>query len=98
MPVNDTLLVILSPSESKVTGDGVAGLLILPVIIALALLPLAAVGAGYFTQSLLVEYGTLALFAGFALLLYYPLVKVQGRSLERHERAILDVVARESDS
>ena len=78
--------------------SGMAGLLMLPIIIAMALPPLAAVGAGYFTQSLLVEYATLALFAGFALLLYYPLVKFQGRSLERHERAVLEVVSKETDS
>ena len=78
--------------------SGMAGLLMLPIFIAMALPPLAAVAVGYFTQSLLVEYVTLALFAGFTLLLYYPLVKLQGRSLERHERAVLDVVSKETDS
>jgi hypothetical protein len=78
--------------------SGMAGLLIFPVILLMTLPPLAAVLAGYFAQSLLVEYGTLALFAGSALLLYFPLVKKQGRSLERQERAILEVVSKESDS
>ena len=77
--------------------SGMAGLLILPVMMAMALLPLTAVGAGYFTQSLLIEYVTLALFAGLALLLYYPLVRLQGRALERRERDILEVVSKEAD-
>ena len=78
--------------------SGLAGLLILPSDDCHGSAALAAVGAGYFTQSLLIEYVTLALFAGFALLLYYPLVTLQGRSLERRERAILEVVSKEADS
>ena len=77
--------------------SGVAGLLILLVMMAMALPPLLAVGAGYFAQSLLIEYITLALFAALAALLYYPLVRLQGRSLERRERDILEVVSKEAD-
>ena len=81
----------------RMNASGMAGLLILPAMIALSLLPLAAVVAGYLTQNLLVEYVTLALFAGSALALYFPLVKLQGRSLERQQRAILEVVSKEAD-
>jgi len=58
--------------------SGMAGLLILVVLIVMALPSLAAVLVGYFTQSLAVEYVTLALFAGLALVLYLPIVTLQG--------------------
>jgi hypothetical protein len=63
----------------------------------MALPPLSSVAVGFLTQSLLVEYATLALFAGLALALYFPIVTGQGRSLERHEREILEVVGKEAD-
>jgi len=53
--------------------------------------------SGISTQSLLLEYVTLALFAGVALALYIPLVAAQGRSLERHEQEILEVVGKDAD-
>jgi hypothetical protein len=81
----------------RLNVSGMAGLLILPVMIAMAAPPLLAVGAGYFTQSLLIEYVTLALFAGLALLLYYPLLRLQGRALARHEREIIEAVSKEAD-
>jgi hypothetical protein len=77
--------------------SGLAGLLILPVMLGMAVPPLAAVFAGYFTQNLPIEYVTLAAFAGVGLLLYYPLVRWQGRSLERHERTVLEVVSKETE-
>jgi len=81
----------------RLNVSGMAGLLILVVLIVMALPSLAAVFAGYFAQSLAVEYVTLALFAGLALVLYFPIVTLQGRSLERREREVLEVVAKEVD-
>jgi hypothetical protein len=102
MAVTGNWLSIRFPKRMKfgkrTNVSGMAGLLIGFILLAMALPSLAAVGAGYFAQSLLIEYVTLALLAGFALLLYYPLVRRQGRSLERHERAILEVVSKEADS
>jgi len=77
--------------------SGMAGLLIIPIILAMMLPPVVAVAAGYFAQSLLVEYATLALLAGLALALYFPLVTAQGRLLERHEQEILEVVGKDAD-
>jgi hypothetical protein len=74
--------------------SGVAGLLLLPVMLALGLPPLLAAVAGYIAQSLLVEYVTLAAFAGFALVLYLPLVTRQGRSLKRRELEVLEAVSK----
>ena len=65
------------------------------MILLMALPPLGAVAAGYLSRSLFVEYVTLALLAALALLLYFPLVNFQGRSLERHEREILDAVSKD---
>jgi hypothetical protein len=79
----------------RMNVSGMAGLLLLPMIILMALPPLAAVAAGYLSRSLFVEYVTLALLAALALLLYFPLVNFQGRSLERHEREILDAVSKD---
>ena len=78
--------------------SGVAGFLLIPILLVMGLPPLAAVGVGYFTESLPLEYATLTMFAGFALALYFPLLKLQGRSLLRHERDVLEVVSKEADA
>jgi hypothetical protein len=82
----------------RMNVSGVAGFLLIPIMLVMALPPLAAVGIGYFNRSLPVEYVTLALFAGLSLALYFPLIKVQGRSLERHEREVLEAVSKEAES
>ncbi len=79
----------------RMNVSGMAGLLLLPMILLMASPPLAAVAAGYLSRSLFVEYVTLALLAALALLLYFPLVNFQGRSLERHEREILEAVSKD---
>lgn len=81
----------------RMNVSGMAGLLILPVILSMMLPPLAAVATGYLTQSLQVEYATLALFAALALALYFPVVAAQGRLLERQELEILEVVGKDAD-
>jgi len=81
----------------RMNVSGMAGLLIIPVILSMTLPPIAAAATGYLTQSLPVEYATLALFAGLALALYFPVVAAQGRLLERQELEILEVVGKEAD-
>jgi hypothetical protein len=76
----------------RLNVSGVVGLLLIPMIIGLALVPLAAAAVGYLAQSLLIEYVTLAilavLFAGFYLLA----IKAQGDSLQQMELEILEAV------
>jgi hypothetical protein len=79
----------------RMNVSGVAGLLLLPLVLLMAVPPFIAIMAGFLTSSLLVEYVTLAAFASFALLLYFPLVSFQGSSLERHELEILEAVSKD---
>ena len=79
----------------RLNVSGLAGLLLLPLMFLMAIPSLAATLLGYLTHSLLLEYVTLASFAAFLLLLYFPVVKLQGRSLARREREVLDAVSRD---
>ena len=76
----------------RLNVSGVAGLLMIPMFLLLALPPGTAVALGYFTRSLLVEYVTLAAFAVLLLVFYFLVIGFQGRSLEQREIAILDAV------
>jgi hypothetical protein len=82
----------------RMNVTGLAGFLLIPILLAMGLPPLAAAGLGYVAESLPLEYVTLTAFAALALMLYFPLVKMQGRSLERHEREVLEVVSKEADT
>jgi hypothetical protein len=79
----------------RMNASGVSGLLLLPVFVVMAALPLLASVAGYLAQSLFVKYATLLVFAGVALALYGLLITRQGRDLARHELDILEVVSSE---
>ncbi len=79
----------------RMNATGVAGLLIIPVIVVMALPPMAAVAVGYLARSLAAEYATLAGFAAAAAGLYALLINSQGRALARRERDILEAVAEE---
>lgn len=81
----------------RLNVSGVVGLLIIPMIILLAIPPLAATAAGYFTQSLAIEYVTLALFATLAVCSYLLLIDLQGRGLQRREVEILEAVREPTD-
>jgi hypothetical protein len=76
----------------RMNMSGVSGLLLIPILVAIATLPVVAAFAGYLAQSLLVKYGTLLLFAGGALVLYCLLITQQGRDLARREQEILETV------
>jgi membrane protein implicated in regulation of membrane protease activity len=73
------------------------GLLIIPLLILLAIPPLASTAAGYFTQSLVIEYVTLALFAILAVCSYMLFIDRQGRALRRREVEILEAVREPAD-
>ena len=76
----------------RLNVSGVAGLLLIPMIVVLALPPLAATAAGYVAQSLLIEYVTLAVLAVLAIGLYMVTIDSQGESLQRRELEILEAV------
>jgi len=77
--------------------SGVAGLMLIPIIMLLAVPPLTATAAGYFTHSIFVEYATLAAFAALSVGFYLSVIKTQGSSLERREIEILDAVREPTD-
>ncbi len=81
----------------RLNVSGVTGLLIIPLIVLLAIPPLVATAAGYFTQSLVIEYVTLALFATLAVCSYLLLIDLQGRALQRREVEILEAVREPTD-
>ncbi|HEY0406692.1 MAG TPA: hypothetical protein VGC89_13255 [Pyrinomonadaceae bacterium] len=82
----------------RMNASGVAGFLLIPMLLGLMVPPLLAVAAGYFTQSLAVKYATLAVFAGVAVALYYFLINRQGRLLARSEIDILEAVSKRTDN
>ncbi len=82
----------------RMNASGVAGFLLIPLMLSLMVPPLAAVAAGYFAGSLMVKYATLTLFAGVAVALYYILINRQGRLLAQSEVEILEAVGKRTDN
>src|SRR5205085_797651 len=76
----------------RMNTSGTASLLIMPILIAVFVPPALAVGAGYYEQSLAVEYVILALFAGLGIASYLLLINTQARALTRRELDMLDAV------
>jgi hypothetical protein len=76
----------------RMNRSGVAGLLLVPLFLALLVPPALAVFAGYVARSLAVKYVILAAFALAAVGLYLLLLPRQGRALERRELEILESV------
>jgi hypothetical protein len=81
----------------RLNVSGVAALLLIPILVLLAVPPLVATAAGYFTRSMLIEYATLAAFAALSVGFYLTVIKEQGLSLERREIEILDAVREPTD-
>ena len=81
----------------RMNVSGVAGLLLIPMIIVLSGPPFLAAVAGYFASSVLVSYATLALFAIIAITVYAIVINAQGRDLARREIDILETVKEASD-
>ena len=76
----------------RLNVSGVAGLLLIPMLLLLAVPPLAATLVGYVTTSLLLEYATLAAVALILVGSYFLVINAQGRALERKEIEILEAV------
>ncbi|HEX6717163.1 MAG TPA: hypothetical protein VF088_08625 [Pyrinomonadaceae bacterium] len=81
----------------RLNVSGVAGLLLIPMIIMLSTPPLVATAVGYFTRSLVNEYLTLLGFALLAIALYSLVLNFHGRSLAKREVEILEAVREPAD-
>lgn len=77
--------------------SGVAGLLLIPLILLLVAPPVIATVVGYFTRSRLNEYLLLMLFALLSVSLYALMINLHGRLLARREIDILEAVREPSD-
>jgi ABC-type transport system involved in multi-copper enzyme maturation permease subunit len=81
----------------RMNVSGVAGLLLIPMVLVLGIAPVSATLAGYFTRSLLIEYLTLALLMLIAVGLYALAINFHGRTLARREIEILEAVREPTD-
>ena len=81
----------------RMNVSGMAGILLIPLIIVLSLPPLLATLVGYFTQSLFNQYMTLLVLAVMSLGLYFAVINVHGRSLAKREIEILEAVREPMD-
>ena len=81
----------------RMNVSGMAGILLIPLIVLLSLPPLLATLVGYLTQSMLNQYLTLLVLALASLGLYVAIINFHGRALAKREIEILDVVREPSD-
>jgi hypothetical protein len=81
----------------RMNVSGVAGLMLIPIVGVMGIAPVLATLAGYFTQSLLIEYVALAVLALIAIGIYSLVINLQGRTLARREIDILEAVREPSD-
>ncbi|MDT5121755.1 MAG: type transport system permease protein [Acidobacteriota bacterium] len=81
----------------RMNASGVTGFLLIPILIVMAAPLILATVAGYYAQSFMLKYVTLALFAAAAVALYLLLITRQGRALARHEQEILEAVSQQRD-
>lgn len=81
----------------RMNVSGVAGLLLIPIIVVLGIAPLLATLAGYLTRSMLIEYVTLALLALVTIGIYTLTLNIHGRTLSRREIDILEAVREPTD-
>ena len=81
----------------RLNVSGVAGLLLIPMVIVLATPPLTATLVGYFTRNFFYEYLTLLGFASLSVILYSLIINLHGRTLARREIDILDAVREPAD-
>ncbi|HYV10896.1 MAG TPA: hypothetical protein VE980_08380 [Pyrinomonadaceae bacterium] len=81
----------------RLNVSGVAGLLLIPMVIVLGAPPVLATLVGLFTSSLVYEYAALFVFAVLTVGLYFLMLNFQGRSLAKREIDILEAVREPSD-
>jgi hypothetical protein len=81
----------------RMNVSGVAGLLLIPMIVVLGTPPFLAALAGYISGNVYVGYATLALFAIVSVVVYAIVINSQGRGLAKREIEILETVRGASD-
>jgi hypothetical protein len=81
----------------RLNVSGVAGLLLIPMVIVLGTPPVLATLVGLFMSSLVYEYVALFVFAVLAVGFYFLMLNFQGRSLAKREIDILEAVREPSD-
>ena len=81
----------------RLNVSGVAGLLLIPMVIVLGAPPVLATLVGLYMSSLLYEYVALFVFAVLAVGFYFLMLNFQGRSLAKREIDILEAVREPSD-
>jgi hypothetical protein len=81
----------------RLNVSGVAGLLLIPMVIVLGTPPVLATLVGLFMSSLLYEHLALFVFAVLSIGLYLLMLNFQGRSLAKREIDILEAVREPSD-
>ncbi len=81
----------------RMNVSGVAGLLLIPIIIVLGTPPLLATLAGYLTRTMWIEYVALAAMALVALGIYAAILNLHARALARREIDILESVREPTD-
>ena len=81
----------------RLNVSGVAGLLLIPMVIVLSMPPLLATLVGMLTRSLVYEYVALLVLAVLCVGVYFLMLNFQGRSLQKREVEILEAVREPSD-
>ena len=81
----------------RMNVSGVAGLMLIPIVIVLGIGPLFATLAGYATRNLLIMYVALALVALVSVSIYALVLGSHGRSLAQREIEILEAVREPTD-
>jgi len=81
----------------RMNVSGVAGLLLIPMIVVLGAPPFLAAVAGFYSRNVYVSYVTLALFAVASAGAYAIVINSQGRDLARREIEILETVREAPD-
>ena len=81
----------------RLNVSGMAGLLLIPMVIVLSTPPLLATLVGIFTLSLVYEYVALFVLAVLSVGLYFLMLNFQGRSLAKREIEILEAVREPTD-
>jgi hypothetical protein len=76
----------------RMNVSGVAGVLLIPIIVVLSIAPLTATLAGYLTETLWIEYVALAAMALISLGIYAAILHLHARTLARREIEILEAV------
>ncbi|MFN2480803.1 MAG: hypothetical protein ABR554_04890 [Pyrinomonadaceae bacterium] len=77
----------------RTKSSGAAGLLMIPVFVAIVAVPALSILTGWLAGSVVAEYVILAVFATISVSAYVLLLDAQARELERRELDILGVVA-----